>query len=77
MSVTREQAQEFLNSLYPCGDQCYLSNHTRTFFSGMIGHVPKGLTVYGEVTPDCLALAKALMGIADQLDKNINNEGPF
>ncbi len=38
--LTREQAQAFVDSLFPNGEHCYLHNPTRTYFSALIGDVP-------------------------------------
>jgi len=56
------KAQVFLDSLWPCGDQCFLANHTRTFLSAIIGNVPRA------TYDDLSGLAKALRDIADDLE---------
>lgn len=38
--LTREQAQAFIDSLFPAGEHCWLHNPTRTYFSALIGDVP-------------------------------------
>lgn len=40
MKLTREQAQAFVDSLFPRGEYCHLHNPTRTYFSALIGDVP-------------------------------------
>ena len=40
MKLTREQAQAFIDSLFPNGEYCHLHNPTRTYFSALIGDVP-------------------------------------
>lgn len=41
--LTREQAEAFLATLWPCGHMAHLDNPTRTFFAALIGRVPQGI----------------------------------
>lgn len=41
--MTREQAEAFLATLWPCGHMAHLDNPTRTFFAALIGRVPQGI----------------------------------
>lgn len=74
MKVNRDQAAAFLASLYPNGEQCYLSNHTRSYFSGLIGQVPANLPVFAKPSEEQISLAAALRGIADHLEKGAEHD---
>lgn len=43
MTISREQAEAFLATLWPCGHMAHLDNPTRTFFAALIGRVPQGI----------------------------------
>jgi len=70
--ITKEHANGFLQSLFPCGEYCSLANHTRSFLEGMIGRVPNGLRV-GDTsvsdTDSAKKLANALRQLADHIEK--------
>jgi len=66
MDITKEHAQAFLDSLWPCGDNAHLANHTRSYLSGLIGVVPTILP-NSYSAEYCKRLADALIGIAEHL----------
>lgn len=70
--MTREQAQAFLASLWPCGHMSHLDNPTRTYFSALLGVVPQG-TVYSRKSNSSgaervAALADVLRQIAHHIE---------
>lgn len=75
MKLTREQAQAFIDSLFPAGEHCWLNNPTRTYFSALIGDVPNSRP-YRDDDPNqekLRQLAGLLRQIADHIE--ISGEG--
>ena len=67
--MTKEQAQAFLNTLWPSGDNAHLASHTRTYFEALMGTVPFQLDGYGQA--DMRAhFASLLREIADHLQSS-------
>ncbi len=70
MTLTREQAQAFIDSLFPAGEHCWLNNPTRTYFSALIGDVPNSRP-YLDSDPNqakLCQLASFLRQIADHIE---------
>jgi len=68
--MTREQAQAFIDSLFPAGEHCWLNNPTRTYFSALIGDVPNSRP-YLDSDPNqakLCRLAAILRQIADHIE---------
>lgn len=68
--LTREQAQAFIDSLFPAGEHCWLHNPTRTYFSALIGDVPNSRP-YRDDDPNqakLCQLAAILRQIADHIE---------
>lgn len=68
--LTREQAQAFIDSLFPAGEHCWLDNPTRTYFSALIGDVPNSRP-YRDSDPNqkkLCQLANILRQIADHIE---------
>lgn len=68
--LTREQAQAFIDSLFPTGEYCVLHNPTRTYFSALIGDVPN-TRPYRDDDPNqdkLRQLASILRQIADHIE---------
>jgi hypothetical protein len=76
--VTHTQAQKFLESLYPCGEMTHLSNHTRSFFEGLIGEVPRGLRYnnfsHADIT-NAENMAFALRELANRIEEGFVKNG--
>lgn len=75
--LTREQAQAFLDSLFPAGEHCWLHNPTRTYFSALMGIVPNTLPYMGNNSnlAKCCQLADLLRQIADQIEVSDETAG--
>lgn len=71
--LTREQAQAFIDSLFPAGEHCWLHNPTRTYFSALIGDVPN-LHPYRDDDPQQAKLGQ-LAGILRQIADHIEVSG--
>lgn len=71
--LTREQAQAFIDSLFPAGEFCYLNNPTRTYFSALIGDVPNSRP-YRDDDPQQAKLCQ-LAGILRQIADHIEVSG--
>lgn len=70
MRLTREQAQAFIDSLFPAGEYCWLNNPTRTYFSALIGDVPNSRP-YLDTDPNqekLRLMAALLREIADHIE---------
>lgn len=70
MKLTREQAQAFVDSLFPAGEYCHLHNPTRTYFSALIGDVPSSRP-YLDSDPNqekLRQMASLLREIADHIE---------
>ncbi|WP_010660256.1 hypothetical protein [Brucella anthropi] len=70
MKLTREQAQAFVDSLFPAGEHCWLNNPTRTYFSALIGDVPSSRP-YLDSDPNqekLRQMASLLREIADHIE---------
>lgn len=70
MKLTREQAQAFIDSLFPAGEHCWLNNPTRTYFSALIGDVPNSRP-YLDSDPNqekFRQMASILRAIADHIE---------
>ena len=68
--LTREQAQAFIDSLFPAGEHCWLHNPTRTYFSALIGDIPHSRP-YLDSDPNqetLRRLAELLRQIADHIE---------
>jgi hypothetical protein len=68
--LTREQAQAFIDSLFPNGEYCHLHNPTRTYFSALIGDVPCSRP-YSDHDPNqekLRQMASLLREIADHIE---------
>jgi hypothetical protein len=68
--LSREQAQAFIDSLFPNGEYCHLHNPTRTYFSALIGDVPSSRP-YRDDDPNMVkfrAMADLLRQIADHIE---------
>lgn len=68
--LTREQAQAFIDSLFPAGEHYWLHNPTRTYFSALIGDVPN-TRPYRDDDPQqakLCQLADILRQIADHIE---------
>ncbi len=68
--LTREQAQAFVDSLFPNGEYCHLHNPTRTYFSALIGDVPNSRP-YLDSDPNqekLCQMASLLREIADHIE---------
>lgn len=71
MSITREQAKAFLDTLYPCGHMSHLDNPTRIFFAALLGRVPSGMPWDDKTTDDAerlRSMAKILREIAMHIE---------
>jgi len=84
MPITESQAEAFLDSLYPEGHMSNLATHTRSFFAGLLGDVPKHIPRTYDTKETKLAskaMAQALREIARHLDvefvENLEDELPF
>jgi len=71
--LTREQAQAFIDSLFPAGEHCWLHNPTRTYFSALIGDVPNSRP-YRDDDPQQAKLCQ-LAGILRQIADHIEVSG--
>ncbi|PJR90008.1 hypothetical protein CN878_20240 [Ochrobactrum sp. 695/2009] len=70
MKLTREQAQAFVDTLFPCGDDAYLYSPTRTYFAALIGDVPNSRP-YRDDDPNqekLRQMADILRQIADHIE---------
>lgn len=76
MKLSREQAEAFLETLWPCGHMAHLDNPTRTFFAALMGskRVPQGIFPPGfgqeDARKDQEQLADILRQIAAHLDNS-------
>lgn len=69
-TLSRAQAQAFIDSLFPAGEFNWLHNSTRTYFSALIGDVPN-LRPYRDDDPNqakLRQLASILRQIADHIE---------
>jgi len=69
-NLTREQAEQFMASLWPCGHMSHLDNPTRTFLGALVGQVPQGLA-YSSDDPQIeklKAIAAILRAVADHIE---------
>lgn len=73
MKLSREQAQAFIDSLFPAGEYCYLHNPTRTYFSALIGDVPSSRP-YLDSDPNQVRL-RELADILRQIASHIEVSG--
>lgn len=71
--ITVNQAQAFLNSLWPCGEHSHLSSHTRTYLEALVGFVPT--QIYNNSTDihgqSALKMADVLVQIAERIKENV------
>lgn len=82
MPVSRDHAQAFLDSLWPCGDMAHLATHPRSFLAGAIGKVPQNLVSqkWGDDSAKAAsaALVKELRDLADAIERGLDDDSqPF
>lgn len=81
MPVSRDHAQAFLDSLWPCGDMAHLATHPRTFLSGAIGKVPQSLVSQKWGDEDSKAASAALVTelreLADAIERGLDEPAQF
>jgi truncated hemoglobin YjbI len=72
VELTREQAEAFIETLWPCGHMAHLDNPTRTFFAALMGakRVPQGILPNDAAREDQRVLAGILRQIAAHLDNS-------
>ena len=69
LTLSKDQANAFLRSLWPEGDMSFLSNHARTFFEALIGDVPRPQIIPSDdPSPEQVRLAFVLRALADRLE---------
>ena len=65
--ISQEQLEGFLESLWPYGEQCRLTSHTRSFFFWLVCYVPD--SVYNMRKGRGKDFANALRALADAAEE--------
>ena len=71
--ISKEQAQAFIDTLWPCSEYTHLSSHSRTYFEALLGKCPCSLHSYTDEQRSALKIfASILRQIADHIDGGAN-----
>lgn len=78
MKLTCEQAEAFLETLWPCGHMAHLDNPTRTFFAALMGskRVPQSIVQSGFGREDAQKDQQQLADILRQIAAHLDNSEP-